>query len=146
MAERWEEITAADANQGCLISRKVSTFQNGARHDTLSLQSLLSFFESACDSQEFYDKCETLGLREGTFAANTLLRVGHPSYDKFRKSLQSIHKDATIGLVFHGTEEQNVDAICSKGLDPNKRSRQAYGQGVSHKHTCLRFCILFFSS
>ena len=139
MSDPWDEITNADPNKSCLMSRKLSTFRNGVRGDTPALQSVLSFFQSACDSQEFYDKCETLGLREGAFVANELLRTGHPSYDKFRKALLNTRHDVNIGLVFHGTQEQNVDAICTRGLDPNKRSGQAYGPGVSNYLAWLGF-------
>ena len=34
-----------------------------------------------------------------------------------------------IQLVFHGTPEINVPAICASGLDPKLRERQLYGPG-----------------
>ena len=123
--ESWSQITTADANSGCLVSRKVSELGGGG------LRSILAYFQAACDFQQFFKKCDQLGLRDGAFSANELLRTGHPSYDKFNKSLDEVGKDAVIGLVFHGTHEQNVDAICCQGLDAQKRTGQAYGPGVS---------------
>lgn len=32
-------------------------------------------------------------------------------------------------LVFHGTQEANVESILKQGLDPNKRKGQAHGRG-----------------
>ena len=37
--------------------------------------------------------------------------------------------DRRIRIVFHGTPEANVGAICREGLDPARRAGQAMGAG-----------------
>jgi RNA:NAD 2'-phosphotransferase (TPT1/KptA family) len=34
-----------------------------------------------------------------------------------------------VKVLFHGTDERNVDAILRDGLDPSLRKGQSYGQG-----------------
>jgi len=53
---------------------------------------------------------------------------GKPLYERFYQAWAQ-HGDALIKLVFHGTAAENVDAICLNGLDPKRRSGQAYGPG-----------------
>ena len=49
-------------------------------------------------------------------------------YNRFVESWQRV-PDQTVKLCFHGTAEANIDAICRDGLDPKRRSGQAYGPG-----------------
>jgi len=51
-------------------------------------------------------------------------------YQKF-KAAHAAAKDKSIRLVFHGTQEANIEAICRDGLNPGKRGvhGQAHGAG-----------------
>jgi hypothetical protein len=55
---------------------------------------------------------------------------GTPLYERFFAAYKKCH-DKSIKLVFHGTSEENVDAICRSSLDPHKRGAhgQALGKG-----------------
>lgn len=55
---------------------------------------------------------------------------GTPLYERFFSCFKRC-RDKTIKLVFHGTSEENVDAICRSSLDPQKRGKngQALGKG-----------------
>ena len=130
----WEEIKMVDANQQCIVSRKKSELGNGG------LKSILSFFQSACGSDEFFEKCDKLGLRDGAFSAITLSKHGHPTYEKFSQALSELPNDAVLGVCFHGTQEQNVDSIIMNGLDPKKRAGQVYGPG-GERLTMMRYTM-----
>ena len=41
----------------------------------------------------------------------------------------AVRRMQSLRLVFHGTSEANVEGICREGLDPKRRSGQAYGPG-----------------
>ena len=47
-----------------------------------------------------------------------------------------------LRMVFHGTAEANIDAICQNGLDPSRRAGQAYGPGEYFGGDCRRLCWL----
>ena len=69
---------------------------------------------------------------------------GKPLYNRFVESWQRV-SDQTVKLVFHGTPEQNVNAICQQGLDPKRRSGQAHGPGeyfagAGHSQISVAYC------
>ena len=68
------------------------------------------------------------GLHIVACDANPHSMPGKPLYNRFVESWQRV-PDQTVKLCFHGTAEANIDAICRDGLDPKRRSGQAYGPG-----------------
>ena len=68
------------------------------------------------------------GLHISACDANPHSMPGKPLYNRFVESWQRV-PDQTVKLCFHGTAEANIDAICRDGLDPKRRSGQAYGPG-----------------
>ena len=79
---------------------------------------------------------------------------GTPLYERFFAAWARV-PDKSMRLVFHGTPEKNIDAICREGLDPKRRSGQALGPGeyfggqpmislgyCKGGHKMLVFCIL----
>ena len=79
---------------------------------------------------------------------------GTPLYERFFAAWARV-PDKSMRLVFHGTPEKNIDAICREGLDPNRRRGQALGPGeyfggqpmislgyCKGGHKMLVFCIL----
>ena len=62
--------------------------------------------------------------------ANPAAAPGGELYAKFAAAYNRA-RDQSIRLVFHGTAEANIDAICKHGLDPNRRGQhgQAHGRG-----------------
>jgi O-acetyl-ADP-ribose deacetylase (regulator of RNase III) len=69
---------------------------------------------------------------------------GKPLYNRFVESWQRV-SDQTVKLVFHGTPEENVNAICQQGLDPKRRSGQAHGPGeyfagAGHSQISVAYC------
>uniref|UniRef100_A0A7S4A0C8 Macro domain-containing protein n=1 Tax=Pelagomonas calceolata TaxID=35677 RepID=A0A7S4A0C8_9STRA len=68
------------------------------------------------------------GLHIAACDANPHSMPGKPLYNRFVESWQRV-PDQTVKLCFHGTAEANIDAICRDGLDPKRRSGQAYGPG-----------------
>ena len=70
-------------------------------------------------------------LRAQDLAANPHAAVGQPLYEAFVKARRRC-ADKRVQLLFHGTPEANVDAICRHGLDPRRRGNavgQALGPG-----------------
>ena len=53
---------------------------------------------------------------------------GTPLYERFFTAWARV-PNKSMRLVFHGTPEENIDAICREGLDPKRRSGQALGPG-----------------
>ena len=51
-----------------------------------------------------------------------------PLYEAFFTECKA-HPELTVRVGFHGTSEANVRAICTNGLDPALRRRQALGHG-----------------
>jgi hypothetical protein len=67
-------------------------------------------------------------LRVEACEANPHAAPGTPLYCRFAAALRRC-SDKRVQLVFHGTAEANIDAICREGLDPRRRAGQAYGPG-----------------
>ena len=67
-------------------------------------------------------------LRVQACHGNPHAMPGMPLYARFAEALQRVGSKR-IRLAFHGTPEENIDAICREGLDPARRSRQAMGPG-----------------
>jgi hypothetical protein len=63
----------------------------------------------------------------GEPAPNPHAAAGQPLYEAFLQAW--VESNMAVRLVFHGTAEANVDAICAAGLDPKFRRGQAYGKG-----------------
>jgi len=59
---------------------------------------------------------------------NPASKPGGHLYERFFTAWASA-PSKKLRLVFHGTPEANVEAICRDGLDPTKRSGQVYGKG-----------------
>eukprot|EP00940_MAST-03C_sp_MAST-3C-sp2_P000307 g307.t1 len=59
---------------------------------------------------------------------------GQPLYNRFVEAWQRV-ADQTVQCVFHGTPEKNISQICRDGLDPKRRSGQAYGPGEYFSRT-----------
>ena len=55
---------------------------------------------------------------------------GGELYQRFASAYHAL-RDKSVRLVFHGTREENIDDICTHGLDPSRRGRngQALGAG-----------------
>ena len=53
---------------------------------------------------------------------------GTPLYERFFAAWAHV-PNKSMRLVFHGTSEENIDAICREGLDPKRRRGQAMGPG-----------------
>ena len=60
--------------------------------------------------------------------ANPSAAPGGELYARFAAAYNRA-RDQSIRLVFHGTAEANIDAICRDGLNPALRSGQAHGPG-----------------
>jgi len=57
---------------------------------------------------------------------------------------ESTDKEFNVQIVFHGTQESNIESILSKGLDPSLRKGQSYGQ-ESPLLYCYIMCIQVFN-
>jgi hypothetical protein len=60
---------------------------------------------------------------------------GTPLYARF-VAARARCRDPAIQLVWHGTPEANVDAICRNGLDQRRRAGQAMGPGCIANRAC----------
>lgn len=67
-------------------------------------------------------------LRVEACEPNPYAAPGTPLYGRFAAALRRC-ADKRVQLVFHGTAEANIDAICREGLDPKRRAGQAMGPG-----------------
>jgi Poly(ADP-ribose) polymerase catalytic domain len=82
------------------------------------------------------------GMQIVSIDENPHAKVGSKLYNRFVEALQLV-QDQSIELGFHGTAEENIDAICEHGLDPAKRKRQAMGPGeyfAKVAHISLDYC------
>jgi len=73
---------------------------------------------------------------------NPASQPGQPLYEKFKKAHDAA-QDKTMKLVFHGSPDANMEAIAREGLDPTRRSGQAYGAGEyfgTDVSTSLGYC------
>ena len=75
-------------------------------------------------------KKDAARLKVSDVWANPAAAPGGELYAKFAAAYNRA-RDQSIRLVFHGTAEANIDAICKHGLDPNRRGQhgQAHGRG-----------------
>lgn len=85
-------------------------------------------FSTVCHLTPFGATCTELGFANSVFLPNESLHSGSRNYDKFSAALEE-EDQVTLGLVFHGTHENNIPAILRDGLDENLRAGQAYGPG-----------------
>jgi len=67
-------------------------------------------------------------LRIDSCKPNKFSLPGTPLYARFVAARKRC-ADKSVELVFHGTPEANVKAICREGLDPRRRAGQALGKG-----------------
>jgi hypothetical protein len=120
----------------CFFTYACSYRQKSCRLD------LLRPFLNFCQSTVFSDFVWDCGVGAVGFTPNEHLVDGNPVYDKFRTLLMAkqpgpgrmgrgdqILNSACLSVVFHGTSEHNIRFILKDGLDPKKRSGQAYGPG-----------------
>lgn len=59
---------------------------------------------------------------------NPKSQPGEPLYERFISAWAAV-PNKKIKLVFHGTPADNIESICTNGLDPARRNGQAYGPG-----------------
>ena len=59
--------------------------------------------------------------------SNSYSEIGKPLYERFLN--ECVDTNMNVKLVFHGTPTENISNILEHGLDPNRRQRQALGQG-----------------
>ena len=91
-------------------------------------------------------------------AMNPQSLPGTELYNRFFAAWAQV-PNKSMRLVFHGTSEENIDAICAEGLDPKRRRGQALGPGEYFAGTpgvsigyckggrkMLVFCILIDAS
>ncbi len=75
---------------------------------------------------------------------NKHAKPGGVLFNKFKRAMMSLRSDQrNTCLAFHGTDENNIDSICSTGYDPKKRSGQAHGAGeyfATSPTTPLGYC------
>lgn len=61
---------------------------------------------------------------------NDNAKPGGQLFNRFKSAYDGLPKHhRKTCLAFHGTAENNIQSICSKGYDPKLRSGQAYGAG-----------------
>ena len=73
---------------------------------------------------------------------NPAAMPGETLYERFKEA-HNAASDKSIRLVFHGTGASNIEQIAREGLDPSRRSGQAYGPGEyfgTDLNTSLRYC------
>jgi hypothetical protein len=62
------------------------------------------------------------------FTPNKYINPYFPIYQRFQNAF-NLSRNKEIKIVFHGTDKRNIDIIMREGLDPARRTRQAYGPG-----------------
>jgi hypothetical protein len=67
-----------------------------------------------------------LKLRVTRLQHNAASKPGSPLYERFVAAWSRV-PDKTLRVVFHATDDRNIDAICRSGLNPAKRG-SAFGQ------------------
>lgn len=121
---------------------------------------LVDHFRDFCRSEHFNDHCVSMGFKNTSFKESTFLDGKWPGYQKFASALEQelpskcdvgatgpglffAMANRRLGLVFHGTREENVLSILKNGLDANLRQGQAYGPGeyfATSPTTAVSYC------
>jgi len=108
-----------------------------------SADAVASHFQAFFTKKRILYHWEVAGFVNPTFRRNNYLTSGQPSHDKFNNALtKGLPPTARLALVFHGTPAQNIENILRRGLDPCRRSRQAYGLGeyfARHPIACQKY-------
>ena len=106
--------------------------------DTMKIT--VPFAELESESVEGVIRCFSAIARgvNPLFVPNPYLKPGNLSYEKFQACLGDIPKQATLGLVYHGTPSCNALPICENGLDPCKFA--AFYNFTSNVHRPHFFC------
>jgi hypothetical protein len=104
-----------------------------ALHGEMVVEESMATSEPALDLLADQRTCIPSWLQQLKFETTAIWenphsRVGTPLYNTFVVSWQSVANQA-VRLVFHGTPEANIEAICRDGLDPQRRNLQVYGPG-----------------
>lgn len=76
------------------------------------------------------------------FTPNKYINPYFPIYQRFQNAF-NLSQNKEIRIVFHGTDKRNIDVIMREGLDPSRRSGQAYGPGEyfgKDVQTSLLYC------
>lgn len=131
-----------------------SQFATSCREQTSDPIAVFRHFVTTPEFGHFVQDC---GVGFESFTPNPHAAVQTPLFEKFRTVLMAsqvvstsavnntstlvsssendtaastgIADQACLAIVFHGTAEHNVQPILENGLDPTKRSGQAYGPG-----------------
>lgn len=101
------------------------------------VQATIHSFQSFCESAEFpLHLSQQAGFKNPVFRKNTYegslalkKEEGSPALKKFNEGFASLEQTAVFGLVFHGTRPHNLPNILRCGLNPERRTGQAYGPG-----------------
>jgi hypothetical protein len=92
-----------------------------------SVSELISQQETFCSSADFEAFVSCSGLKQPIFKRNP--RLDDSKFEKFTKAWNKLAPDSKLSIVFHGTSKHNIVRILDNGLDPKRRSGQAYGPG-----------------
>jgi hypothetical protein len=100
---------------------------NSNASEFVDLEALLKSIRS----DEFLRDIKTHGINAPSITINP--HLGESSIrQKFieeGKNCFELGSEYDVKVLFHGTDERNVDAILRDGLDPSLRKRQVFGQG-----------------
>jgi hypothetical protein len=117
-ASRIETCLHAPESAGTCFSKLASEFS--------SVSEMVACFHAFCLSPKFTAFLSRLGLQQPRFKAFHPLNV---TFDKFAKACYHLEPTTSLAIVFHGTATMNIPNILRSGLDPKRRSGQAYGPG-----------------
>ena len=118
----FQDIQEID-NKIFQLSKKIESYDNQSNKDFINNNYYLKY--------QIFQIRETFNLNRlniECFTVNKYINPYFPIYKRFQDAFnKSLNKE--IKIVFHGTEKCNIDKILREGLDPSRRTRQAYGPG-----------------
>jgi hypothetical protein len=118
-----------NSNEMGLFFYSKSLSELSCRKSSAQQRDFLGGFQTACASTAFTRFAGEHGLVDATFEMNSSACAGNALHDRFFQACEHLTETATLAVVFHGTHSNNVHAILHNGLDPSRRSGQAYGPG-----------------
>lgn len=115
--------------------------------ENMSGGNCLSGIQKQIESEGFLNFVELSHIEAPSITINTSI-FQSDIYQAFVDELKAIAESASeqhyVSLVFHGTQESNIESILSNGLDPSLRKGQSYGQ-ESPLLYCYIMCIQVFN-
>ena len=137
---------AAEARRARLRERRAASGEGSSRGEMEAIdvedEAASDLLHAQRENIETFLKVRAAQYQITELWHNPASRPGGKLYERFFGAWSEA-PSRRLRMVFHGTAEANVDAICRDGLDPSRRGTgtgQAYGPGARDRPPARRAC------